>query len=312
MQLFKRRESVILFFIVALIILFSIVTSGRFASYSNIIQILVSAVPIIISSIGMTMIIVTAGIDVSAGSIVGLVGMTVSILSLQGIWSPYDWIIGMLLGALLGFFNALLIWNLKIAPIIATLATMGIYRSLVFTVSGGRWAIGMPSLLLWIGSGTIFNIPFSIFLMLAFVIYFTYFMSRRVIGRNIYAIGNNIEAARTSGVSVGKTIFFIYTLAGVLYAISAFAILGRTGLAQSTMGTGFELEVIAAVIIGGTNILGGEGTIVGSLIGALLVAVIEDGIVLSNIPPLLTDFVLGALILTVISIDVIIKRREIA
>jgi len=312
MQLFKRRESVILFFIVALIILFSIVTSGRFASYSNIIQILVSAVPIIISSIGMTMIIVTAGIDVSAGSIVGLVGMTVSILSLQGIWSPYDWIIGMLLGALLGFFNALLIWNLKIAPIIATLATMGIYRSLVFTVSGGRWAIGMPSLLLWIGSGTIFNIPFSIFLMLAFVIYFTYFMSRRVIGRNIYAIGNNIEAARTSGVSVGKTIFFIYTLAGVLYAISAFAILGRTGLAQSTMGTGFELEVIAAVVIGGTNILGGEGTIVGSLIGALLVAVIEDGIVLSNIPPLLTDFVLGALILTVISIDVIIKRREIA
>jgi len=312
MQLFKRRESVILFFIVALIILFSIVTSGRFASYSNITQILVSAVPIIISSIGMTMIIVTAGIDVSAGSIVGLVGMTVSILSLQGIWSPYDWIIGILLGALLGFFNALLIWNLKIAPIIATLATMGIYRSLVFTVSGGRWAIGMPSLLLWIGSGTIFNIPFSIFLMLAFVIYFTYFMSRRVIGRNIYAIGNNIEAARISGVPVGKTIFFIYTLAGVLYAISAFAILGRTGLAQSTMGTGFELEVIAAVVIGGTNILGGEGTIVGSLIGALLVAVIKDGIVLSNIPPLLTDFVLGALILIVISIDVILKRREIA
>ncbi|MCL5032804.1 MAG: ABC transporter permease [Thermotogae bacterium] len=312
MQLFKRRESIILFFIVALIIIFSIVTSGRFASYSNIIQILVNAVPIIISSIGMTMIIITAGIDVSAGSIVGLVGMTVSVLSLQGIWSPYDWIIGLLLGGLLGFFNALLIWNLKIAPIIATLATMGIYRSLVFTVSGGRWAIGMPTLLLWIGSGTIFNIPFSIFLMVAFVIYFIYFMSKRVTGRNIYAIGNNIEAARTSGVSIGKTIFFIYTLAGVLYAVSAFAILGRTGLAQSTMGTGFELEVIAAVVIGGTNILGGEGTIVGSLIGALLVAVIEDGIVLSNIPPLLTDFVLGALILIAISTDVIIKRREIA
>ncbi|MEM0174352.1 MAG: ABC transporter permease [Sulfolobaceae archaeon] len=312
MQFFKRRELVVLSFIIVLIILFSIVTSGRFASYNNIIQILVNAVPIIISSIGMTMIIVTAGIDVSAGSVVGLVGMTVSVLSLQGIWSPYDWIIGLLLGALLGFFNALLIWNLKIAPIIATLATMGIYRSLVFTVSGGRWAIGMPSLLLWIGSGTIFNIPFSIFLMLALVIYFTYFMSRRVTGRNIYAIGNNIEAARISGVPIAKTIFFIYTLAGMLYAVSAFAILGRTGLAQSTMGTGFELEVIAAVVIGGTNILGGEGTIVGSLIGAILVAVIEDGIVLSNIPPLLTDFVLGALILIAISIDVVIKRREIA
>uniref|UniRef100_A0A7C5KCN3 ABC transporter permease n=1 Tax=Thermodesulfobium narugense TaxID=184064 RepID=A0A7C5KCN3_9BACT len=312
MQLLKRRESMILFFIVALIIFFSIVTSGRFASYSNIIQILVNAVPIIISSIGMTMIIITAGIDVSAGSVVGLVGMTVSVLSLQGIWSPYDWIIGLLLGALLGFFNAILIWNLKIAPIIATLATMGIYRSLVFTVSGGRWAIGMPSLLLWIGSGTIFGIPFSIFLMVALIIYFIYFMARRVTGRNIYAIGNNIEAARTAGVPVGKTIFFIYTLAGMLYAISAFAILGRTGLAQSTMGTGFELEVIAAVVIGGTNILGGEGTIIGSLIGALLVAVIEDGIVLANIPPLLTDFVLGALILIAISIDVVIKRREIA
>jgi ribose/xylose/arabinose/galactoside ABC-type transport system permease subunit len=312
MQLLKRRESMILFFIVALIIFFSIVTSGRFASYSNIIQILVNAVPIIISSIGMTMIIITAGIDVSAGSVVGLVGMTVSVLSLQGIWSPYDWIIGLLLGALLGFFNAILIWNLKIAPIIATLATMGIYRSLVFTVSGGRWAIGMPSLLLWIGSGTIFGIPFSIFLMVALIIYFIYFMARRVTGRNIYAIGNNIEAARTAGVPIGKTIFFIYTLAGMLYAISAFAILGRTGLAQSTMGTGFELEVIAAVIIGGTNILGGEGTIIGSLIGALLVAVIEDGIVLANIPPLLTDFVLGALILIAISIDVVIKRREIA
>jgi len=312
MQLLKRRESMILFFIVALIIFFSIVTSGRFASYSNIIQILVNAVPIIISSIGMTMIIITAGIDVSAGSAVGLVGMTVSVLSLQGIWSPYDWIIGLLLGALLGFFNAILIWNLKIAPIIATLATMGIYRSLVFTVSGGRWAIGMPSLLLWIGSGTIFGIPFSIFLMVALIIYFIYFMARRVTGRNIYAIGNNIEAARTAGVPIGKTIFFIYTLAGMLYAISAFAILGRTGLAQSTMGTGFELEVIAAVVIGGTNILGGEGTIIGSLIGALLVAVIEDGIVLANIPPLLTDFVLGALILIAISIDVVIKRREIA
>ncbi len=312
MQIFKRRESLILFFIFALIIIFSIATSGRFVSYSNIIQILVNAVPIIISSIGMTMIIITAGIDVSAGSIVGLVGMTISVLSLQGIWSPYDWIIGLLLGGLLGFFNAVLIWNLKIAPIIATLATMGIYRSLVFTVSGGRWAIGMPNLLLWIGSGTIFNIPFSIFLMIALVIYFTYFMSRRITGRNIYAIGNNIEAARTSGIPIGKTIFFIYTLAGVMYAISAFAILGRTGLAQSTMGTGFELEVIAAVVIGGTNILGGEGTIIGSLIGALLVAVIEDGIVLANIPPLLTDFVLGALILIAISIDVVIKRREIA
>jgi ribose/xylose/arabinose/galactoside ABC-type transport system permease subunit len=142
------------------------------------------------------------------------------------------------------------------------------------------------------------------------ILFFSYFLNSRPLGRAIYALGNNPEAARVSGVNLARTTLFVYALTGVLVGFAGLIYVARTGIVQTNTGTGFELEVIAAVVLGGTSILGGKGTVIGSLLGAFLVGIIKNGMILLNVPALSEGLVIGALILISVVIDVIRARGE--
>ncbi len=310
-RFFRTREFTVTIILLLLVILFGM-TTKNFLNPSNIRNLLLQVSTIGIASIGMTMIIITAGIDVSAGSILGIVAVVAGKTALSGypIWLIF--LLALLVGALLGSLNGFIIGFIGIPPILVTLGTMSFLRAMVYQLLGGKW-IGsyppFPDSFRKVGTGVFYGIPIPVWIMLGLVLIFMYYLRYRPTGRYIYATGNNIEAARVSGISVKKILFFVYILAGMLYGVAGYIMASRTGIVQTNTGAGFELSVIAATVLGGTNILGGEGTVVGSILGALLVAVIKNGMILMNLPALLEGLIVGAIIIGSVIAD-ILKTRE--
>jgi len=308
-KIIKTREFIVFCTILILSFLISLYSTS-FLQLQNIKNIFMQTSSIAISAIGMTFIIITGGIDVSAGSIFGLSALTMAKLSTSGMEPILALTVGAIVGAMLGLLNGLLISKFHLSPIIVTLGTMSIWRTMIFVISGGRWVLGIPSKALFFGSGTLWKIPFPIFLMLILIIFFSYFSYKRPFARYIYAYGNNPDFLRVSGINTSNVLLFIYTLAGLMYAISSFIVVGRTGLVQANIGTGYELQVIAAVVLGGTSITGGKGTIIGSFLGATMIGVISNGLVLLNVPALLENLILGILILISVIADILSNRGE--
>ncbi len=310
-RFFRTREFTVTIILLLLVILFGM-TTKNFLNPSNIRNLLLQVSTIGIASIGMTTIIITAGIDVSAGSILGIVAVVAGKTALSGypIWLIF--LLALLVGALLGSLNGFIIGFIGIPPILVTLGTMSFLRAMVYQLLGGKW-IGsyppFPDSFRKVGTGVFYGIPIPVWIMLGLVLIFMYYLRYRPTGRYIYATGNNIEAARVSGISVKKILFFVYILAGMLYGVAGYIMASRTGIVQTNTGAGFELSVIAATVLGGTNILGGEGTVVGSILGALLVAVIKNGMILMNLPALLEGLIVGAIIIGSVIAD-ILKTRE--
>jgi len=304
---FRIREFTVTIILLALIIFFGF-TTENFLNPSNIRNLLLQVSTIGIASIGMTMIIITAGIDVSAGSILGVVAVVAGKTALLGypVWVIFLFVI--VVGALLGTLNGFIIAFIGISPILVTLGTMSFLRAMVFQLLRGRW-IGsyppFPDAFRKIGTGVLYGIPIPVWIMFFLVMIFIYYLRYRPSGRYIYAVGNNIEAARVSGIPVKKVLFSVYILGGILYGIAGYIVASRTGIVQTNTGAGFELSVIAATVLGGTNILGGEGTIMGSILGALLVAVIKNGMILMNLPALTEGLIVGGIIIGSVFADIL-------
>lgn len=308
-KILRRREFTVLGLIVALVIIFSL-TTERFMSVSNISNLLLQLAGTAISAIGMTMVIITGGIDVSVGSTLGMASVVAGKF-LMGGYAPF-WVLAAAvgMGLLVGLFNGVLIAWGNIPPIIVTLGMMSILRSLMYQLLGGRWISGIPPAIRVIGLGKWLGIPISMWVTVLLIALFTYFLSSRPLGRAIYAVGNNPEAARISGIDLRRTTLFVYAVLGALAGFAGLVYVARTGIVQTNTGSGFELEVIAAVVLGGTSILGGRGTVIGSLLGAFLVGIIKNGMVLLNVPALSEGLVVGTLIILSVMIDVIRTRGE--
>jgi ribose/xylose/arabinose/galactoside ABC-type transport system permease subunit len=308
-RVLRRREFTVLGLIVALVIIFSL-TTERFMSVSNVSNLLLQLAGTAISAIGMTMVIITGGIDVSVGSTLGMASVVAGKF-LMGGYTPF-WVLAAAvgMGLLIGFFNGVLVAWGNIPPIIVTLGMMSILRSLMYQLLGGRWISGIPPAIRVIGLGKWLGIPISMWVTVVLIAFFTYFLSSRPLGRAIYAVGNNPEAARISGIDLRRTTLFVYAILGALAGFAGLVYVARTGIVQTNTGSGFELEVIAAVVLGGTSILGGRGTVIGSLLGAFLVGVIKNGMVLLNVPALSEGLVVGTLIILSVMIDVIRTRGE--
>ncbi len=308
-KILRRREFTVLGLIVALVIIFSL-TTERFMSVSNISNLLLQLAGTAISAIGMTMVIITGGIDVSVGSTLGMASVVAGKF-LMGGYAPF-WVLAAAvgMGLLVGLFNGVLIAWGNIPPIIVTLGMMSILRSLMYQLLGGRWISGIPPAIRVIGLGKWLGIPISMWVTVLLIALFTYFLSSRPLGRAIYAVGNNPEAARISGIDLKRTTLFVYAVLGALAGFAGLVYVARTGIVQTNTGSGFELEVIAAVVLGGTSILGGRGTVIGSLLGAFLVGIIKNGMVLLNVPALSEGLVVGTLIILSVMIDVIRTRGE--
>jgi ribose transport system permease protein len=279
--------------------------SPSFLSLSNLLNVLRQVSINALIAFGMTFVILTGGIDLSVGSILALSSAIVAQLLASGMGFIPVLLIGLLIGALLGLFNGLVITQGKAAPFIVTLATMTVYRGLTLVFTDGRPITGMGNDLAFqlFGRGYFFGIPVPVITMLI-TFFLLYFLLRKTtFGRKTYAIGGNEEAAILAGIRVSRVKWLIYTLAGLLSALAGVILTSRLNSAEPTAGTSYELDAIAAVVLGGTSLSGGKGSIVGTLIGALIIGTLNNGLNLLGVSSFYQLVVKGLVILIAILLD---------
>jgi len=264
-----------------------------------------------IMATGMLLVIVTGGIDLSVGSVFAFSGI-ISCMAITKWGVPVfpSVLLGMFAGAAFGYVNGTLITRLKLPPFIATLGTMSIARGLSYGITGGYPIGSLPDSFKFIGLGSVVVIPTPIVLMVILALLFSFFLRKTVTGRWVYAIGGNEEAARISGVRVDKTKRLVYALCGVMAAVAGIATAARLGVGQSTAGLGYEMDAIAAVIIGGASVNGGVGTVMGPVLGAAIMGVLRNGLVLLNVSAYWQQAVLGLVIVVAVSIDKLRSDRR--
>jgi ribose/xylose/arabinose/galactoside ABC-type transport system permease subunit len=293
-----EREGGLLATLVVLSVLIAFGSHGALFTPVNMDNLLVSAAITAIPAIGMTVVILTGGIDVSTGSMLGLVA-AIGGLAFEAHWGLAAVVpVFCLTGAGLGLINAALIIPGRVPPVIATLGTLSIFRMLVFLVTGSNWITEIPPSLTTIFIVTrIGPLPMASVIALLMLALAAFLLARFRVGRHVYAIGNNEEAARLAGIRVRRIKLYAYVLLGLLTGIAALMTLGQSPMVQTSTGEGFELKVIAAVVLGGTELSGGRGTILGTLLGTLIVELVGDGVVLLHIQPFWSGVLLGAIIL---------------
>ena len=312
LTLVRFRELSIIIFIVLLIVVVAINTPA-FLTVENFRNILLNISILVIVALGQMMVIITRGIDLSVGSMIGLVAMMVSftVVTFPGVSPPLAILLGMLLGAILGSFNGVIITAGKVPPIIATLGTLSIYRGMVFLYSGGTWinSFEMPDSYRALAKAAPLGAP-NIILFAAVVAVVVYlFLGYTRPGRDIYAVGSNPEAAVVAGIPVQRTIFMVYVISGLLAGLAAVLWASRFESAQTNTALGFELQSVAADVVGGVNIFGGSGTVMGVILGAFLLGTIENSLIMVRISPFWQLAAQGLLILVAVVVDSAIRRR---
>lgn len=308
-RLFAWKEAGILAIFILFFIILSVV-SPYFLTVSNLTNVVRQFSMIAIISVGMTMVIITGGIDLSVGSIVALTGCVAAWFLVEGYPVGVAIVLGILLGVGLGFVNGLLVVGVRLPPFIATLGTMGIARGLALVITKGYPIQPLPEPFLFIAHGYVGPIPMPVIIMAVVMFLGHVFLSRTATGRYLYCIGSNPIAARLSGIKVGRVLLLAYTVAGAVSGLAAIILISRLSSAQADNGTGWELDVIAATVIGGTSLAGGEGTIFGSLVGAAMMGIIRNALVLLRVSVYWQTVVIGLVIVAAVALDVLRQRRR--
>ncbi|MHC4647230.1 MAG: ABC transporter permease [Planctomycetota bacterium] len=296
------REFMILYIIILSVIAMTYAKAG-FLGRQNISAILLSLSDQSIVAIGMTILLISGGFDLSVGSTVALSGAVTAIWLTQGVPAPVAIILGLGVGVLIGLINGLIIAEIGINPFITTLGMMSLARGMLMVVTNGRNISGLPRSFTVLGQGSFLGVQYPIIISLALVIVGDFLLRRSRFFRQNYYIGGNEKAAVLSGINVKKIKIFNYMLTGLLAALAGIIITARLGSASTTAGKGLELKVISAVIIGGASLRGGVGTVAGSFLGALLMSVIISSINLLGIEMNWIDFAIGATLLLAVMAD---------
>lgn len=259
----------------------------------------------------MTYIIITAGIDLSVGSILGLSAILIGVLwGDVGIPLGIVLILVLLAGTLAGFLNGLLIVKLDVPPLIMTLATLALYRGLAQGISQARSVTGYPSWFFVFGQGSFWGLPTQVWIFIIMAVISAVVLRTTTLGRSLYAIGNNAVGARFSGLPVGRNLLIIYSYSGLMAALAAIIFVSRVTTTRSDMGTGLELDAIAAVVLGGTSIFGGKGSIMGTVIGLILIQLLKNGMALMGVTSDATIVVIGVMLILAILVNNTIQRRR--
>lgn len=314
-SMLQAREAGVLAALFVMAVFMSFV-SPYFFKTENIFNLLRGMSTIGIMSIGMTMIIITGGIDLSVGSLLGVTGMLTARLMYQGISPAIALAAGFGIGSALGLTNGLIITKVKVTPFIATLGMLSIGRGLTYLLATGLQGAVASNIPMtnqkinFLGGGYLGPIPFPVIEMTVLVIIFSLFLKYMVVGRQIYAVGSNEEAARLSGVNIDKIKLFVYTLTGALCALSGIMCAGLLSTAATNAGQGNELDVIAAVVIGGASLNGGVGTIFGAIIGAAIMGVLRNSFILLHLPAYMQTVAIGVVIILAVSTDRFRKTKR--
>ena len=299
--------------LVVAIIAFSIVNT-RFFSAANLSLVLAQVTVIAVLALGQTLIILTAGIDLSAGAIAVFSSILMAKFATDvGMPGVLALIVGLICGTAMGAVNGFLVTRIKLPPFIVTLGTLTIFFSLNAVVSKSETVRGsdMPDLMTWTGN-TIpiggFRLTYGSILMLLLFGYFFYALRSTSWGKHVYATGDDIEAARLAGIRTNRVLFSVYTIAGLLYAVGGWILMGRLASASPNVGTEYNLDSITAVVLGGTSLFGGRGGVLGTLIGALIVGVFRNGLQLAGVEVVWQGFAIGLLVLVAVSLDQWIRK----
>lgn len=298
--IFQRMGSLV--GLIMLFIALSIISSD-FLTVSNMLNVLRQISINALIAFGMTFVILTGGIDLSVGSIFALSGALTAGMMVGGTDPIAAVFVGLVAGAVMGAANGLFIAYGNVAPFIATLATMTVFRGLTLVYTEGKPITGLPEGFGFFGKGFFLDIPMPIIWMLiAFVILYIV-LKHSTFGRHVYALGSNEEATRLSGINTSRVKIFVYSISGLLAALSGIILTSRLNSAQATAGVSYELDAIAAVVLGGTSLSGGKGWIVGTLIGAMIIGVLDNGLNLMNVSSFYQQVVKGAVIMIAVLLD---------
>ncbi|MCF6369463.1 ABC transporter permease [Rhizobium halophilum] len=302
------------------------VTSSAFFTVNNGMTIALQVTSIALLGIGATCVIITGGIDLSVGSVLALSGVVAALAVRDwGIPVPFAMLIGILTGSLCGWINGLLVTKMKLPPFIATLGMMLIARGVALQITGARAVSGLGESFGVLGNGSLFRvvtigddgfpnvsfpgIPYPVILMVVIAIAVSLMLNRSVLGRHIYAVGSNSDAARLSGVNVSRVVSFTYVLSGTLAGLTGCVLMSRLVTAQPNEGVMYELDAIASAVIGGTSLIGGVGTISGTAIGAFVIGILRNGLNMNGVSAFTQQIIIGLVILGTVWIDQLRNRR---
>ena len=288
------------------------VLSPYFFTTDNLLNVTLQISITAIIAVGMTFVILTAGIDLSVGSLVAVVGVVSTMLlkidlpfSLALLLSV---LLGLGVGACSGAVAGAFITRFRISPFIVTLALMTIWRGAAFVITEGRPVWDLPEIFNILGGGRTFGVPNPTIIMIAVFVIAHIVLNRTRFGRHVYAIGGNMEAARLAGINTNRIVTQVYIISGMLSALSGILLASRMSSGQPNSGLMYELDVIAAVVVGGTSLLGGRGSVAGTFIGSMLIGVLRNGLNLLNVGSYVQQVVVGVVILLAVLLDQIRKR----
>ena len=285
------------------------ILTPHFLTVSNLLNVAQQATIIAIIAVGMTFVIITGGIDLSVGSVLAFAGVVMANALQSGVPLPLALLIGLGVGLLCGVINGVLITIGRLPPFIATLGMMSVARGAALMFTEGRPISGFSEGFRSIATGEILRIPAPVVIMIVVYLIAHFVLKRTKLGRYTYAIGGNEEAALLSGINVRLNKTLVYGIAGLLSGLAAILLTARLNSAQPIAGMNYELDAIAATVIGGTSLLGGEGTVSGTLIGALIMAVLRNGLNLLSVSSFFQQVVIGSVIIFAVLIDMALKRR---
>lgn len=308
MRIVKRKEFSVF---VALVLLCTVVSilSPYFLSVQNIFNVLRQFSVIGILAVGQALIIITAGIDLSVGSVLGLMGVTAALLAGLGFPPVLVFVLTIVFGCTVASVNGLLVTKVRINPFIVTLGMMSIARGASLLITGGM-PISIDNGITFLGSGYIGVVPVPVILMLIVAVLGHIFATKTLPGRNVYAVGNNERAAKLSGIRVDRVKIMVFMIMGALCALSGMIVSGTLKTAEPSAGAGYEMDVIASVVIGGASLAGGEGSIVGVILGAAIMGVLRNSFVLLGVSAYWQVVAIGVVTIAAVAVDSLKNRKN--
>lgn len=309
-----------------LLVIFFSVTNEYFFTSNNIMTVGLQTSTIALIGIGATCVILTGGIDLSTGSVVALSGVAAAMLVNAGVPVPIGMVLGVLVGGLCGLVNGVLVTKMRLPPFIATLGMMMVARGVALYVTNAAPVSGMPESFAALGNGALFKIveegpnglpkvvfagiPYPVIIMIFITILFTFALTKLKVGRYIYAIGSNEEAARLSGIKTSVVKIYAYVASGLLSGLAGIILASRLVTAQPNGGVAFELDAIASAVVGGTSLMGGVGTIPGTLIGSFIIGVLRNGLNMNGVSSFVQMIVIGLVIIVAVSLDQLRQSKK--
>ena len=299
----QRLQTVVTLLVLIVMMVAFTFFNPRFLTVSNFQNLARNTAPLIISASAMTVVMIARGLDLSVGSVLAASSVVAAALAVWGLPLPLAFAAAILFGGIVGFTNGAIIVRMRVSPIIVTLGSLNIARGIAYLITPSAILVGLPPNWSAIGTSNLGPFPAPILIAAVVVAAYSWVCRKTKFGKHIYAVGGNEEAARLSGVNVERTLIVLYVLSGVMAAVAGIVLSTRVGSGDPNIGIGFELAVIAAVIIGGTSLSGGEGRILGTVIGAVIMGVLSNGLNLSGVEPFWQYVAQGIVLIAAVVVD---------